>query len=299
MKKLDLPEPAATLWRRSKGTLTRLGPGGKPWRICLGGGTVLAARYGHRTSTDLDVTLPDRQNLSHLMSWSEDSLAARLNGSPADESERRVVVRRELGMIDVNTAPIRPPTGHEEVEIDGQIVAVMSTTQILTGKLQRNLDKNPIRDAIDVVQAESAADGRRAITAATGQFMDDELDQIKAGMLTTGANDYEMMDRISIAPALRRPPSELRGEAVTSIENNRARRVLFRLKGDELTVETHTNRGEIFPNDCPVDHVEETCARLGLNGMLARNGAAAEDVRAKARTCIHNRLDGVIFDTDE
>lgn len=184
MKRLNLPEPAATLWRESRRTLTHLGPREEPWRIYLGGGTILAARYGHRTSTDIDVTLPDRQNLSHLMYWAEDSLAVRLNGSPSDQSPRRIVVKKELGAIDINTALIRPPTGHEDVEIDGQIVTIMSTTQILTGKLQRNLTKNPIRDAIDVVQAESTTDGRRAITAATGQFIEDDLDEIKENMLS-------------------------------------------------------------------------------------------------------------------
>lgn len=300
MKTLRLPEPAASLWRNTRDTLTNLGPPTRPWRIRMGGGTVLAGRWGHRTSTDIDVTLPDRQNLGELMSWAPDSLATRLNASPTGhDNPKRIVVKKELGLIDLNTAPIRPATGHEDVLIDGQRVTILSTTQILAGKLERNRTKNPIRDAIDIVEAEHRKEGRQAIAAASGQFIDEDLDRITENMSRVKPDDYEMMDKISIRPDLRRPPSELRSEAIESIANNQPRRMLFRVNGNALTVETHTIRGEIFVDRCKPNEVEETCTRLGLNNLLARSGARTEQVAEKARACIHNHLDGVVFDTDD
>ena len=59
MERLTLPLPARGVWlrvRRLLGpALERLGAEAGPWKI--GGGTVLAARWNHRESIDLDLTV--------------------------------------------------------------------------------------------------------------------------------------------------------------------------------------------------------------------------------------------------
>ncbi len=59
MDRLTLPLPARGIWLRVRSllepALERLGPEAGPWKI--GGGTVLAARWSHRESTDLDLTV--------------------------------------------------------------------------------------------------------------------------------------------------------------------------------------------------------------------------------------------------
>ena len=59
MDRLTLPLPARGIWLRVRSLLEsareRLGPEAGPWKI--GGGTVLAARWMHRESTDLDLTV--------------------------------------------------------------------------------------------------------------------------------------------------------------------------------------------------------------------------------------------------
>ena len=57
------------------------------------------------------------------------------------------------GIIDLNTAPVLPREGHEDVEISGQRQTVLSTTQILRGKLERANNPAPVRDIYDVVRA--------------------------------------------------------------------------------------------------------------------------------------------------
>ena len=62
---MELPEPASTLWKRHREAVEQLatGPGEKN-RVLLGGGTILAARWQHRRSTDIDVLLPERESLN-------------------------------------------------------------------------------------------------------------------------------------------------------------------------------------------------------------------------------------------
>ena len=59
MERLTLPLPARGIWLRVRRllelALDRLGPEAGPWKI--GGGTVLAARWNHRESADLDLTV--------------------------------------------------------------------------------------------------------------------------------------------------------------------------------------------------------------------------------------------------
>ncbi|MCY4511305.1 MAG: hypothetical protein OXG35_30725 [Acidobacteria bacterium] len=69
----------------------------------LGGGAILAVRWKHRISTDVDVLLPGRNTLIDL-----------LQDNRPD-----------------------PPYGHAVATVDGQLEKVLSSHQILCGKLER------------------------------------------------------------------------------------------------------------------------------------------------------------------
>ena len=63
-ERLQLPAPAGALWSRIREPLKRaLTSRGAPMELKLGGGTVLAARWRHRRSHDIDVVVPGRTNL--------------------------------------------------------------------------------------------------------------------------------------------------------------------------------------------------------------------------------------------
>ena len=57
---LSLPEPAARIWKRAGGALQKAltQTGNPPLRWSIGGGTILARRWQHRESTDIDLTAP-------------------------------------------------------------------------------------------------------------------------------------------------------------------------------------------------------------------------------------------------
>ena len=60
MENLTLPEPAASLWAAKRSIVHAIPPEmfGRTIPPHLGGGTILAARWKHRISTDIDVLLP-------------------------------------------------------------------------------------------------------------------------------------------------------------------------------------------------------------------------------------------------
>ena len=68
MRNLRLPEPAGSLHARTRDLLDAWLPEVMPpdgvWAI--GGGTMLAARWKHRKSMDLDIALPSQSGLSAL-----------------------------------------------------------------------------------------------------------------------------------------------------------------------------------------------------------------------------------------
>ena len=127
----------------------------------LGGGTVLAARYRHRKSTDLDIFLSlitseriDRKHgervwINHLKEWL------------GDEPEQTIGAMTVIGMIGNVPFSVCPASGVLETgipqEIYGHIIAGQTTHEILEGKiLGRIIDENTpntIRDLYDITVA--------------------------------------------------------------------------------------------------------------------------------------------------
>ena len=68
MERLKLVEPAASLWRMAGPTIAKalreLQDGPHEWRF--GGGTILATRWGHRLSFDIDLTMVGNADLREL-----------------------------------------------------------------------------------------------------------------------------------------------------------------------------------------------------------------------------------------
>ena len=69
LEKLTLAEPARALWKRVRQRLTELRhseEAADPQAWMMGGGSVLAARWRHRTSTDIDLLTSARWQLRGL-----------------------------------------------------------------------------------------------------------------------------------------------------------------------------------------------------------------------------------------
>lgn len=153
-ERLELPGKPGELWNTVR-DLVRAAFSDEDGRAAysIGGGTILAARWGHRDSTDVDLLTPDPQGVVPTTASTERGLAEMLNGELALQANRRHIrVKTDKGPIDV-TVDEPTPAGQEQLAIiNGREEMVLSNCQILRGKLDRT-DASPARDVYDIVTA--------------------------------------------------------------------------------------------------------------------------------------------------
>ncbi len=85
MDRLTLPEPGASLWRRTANALERALQQTE-WPVecwTIGGGTILAQRWAHRASTDIDLTVAQGTGIEALSERLGGSLQADMNEAGA------------------------------------------------------------------------------------------------------------------------------------------------------------------------------------------------------------------------
>lgn len=159
---LTLPAPAAELWNRiAPAVREEIGrvTGGEA-QYAMGGGSILAARWKHRHSYDVDLVVPPDTPLGMLAtannaaSQFEPRLRA-LGGTPTFSSELgmwRVSFDRDERKLDLwATAPLLG-AGERASTIDGRLETVLSSAQILRGKLERS-EEHLTRDVYDIAKA--------------------------------------------------------------------------------------------------------------------------------------------------
>lgn len=160
MKKqsLHLPPPADELFETVYGALydflRPITPGNVVGR--LGGGTALAAQWGHRRSTDIDITVPEGTGLNVYEPGRDEALIRRMEHLGAVRVSvryRTFIFQFPNGKLDLveQEMPIRQ--GQRPVEVDGKQILVHSNGQILSGKLVGRGNMNVARDVFDIAVA--------------------------------------------------------------------------------------------------------------------------------------------------
>lgn len=155
---LVLPEPARSLWRRTRSVIrTGLAELGDDVGYRIGGGTILAARWGHRTSFDIDLTLDRPANLRRLAGGRLDAWLRGLGATCEFNAGIRMydATFRDAAQTQAIQIWAKEPSlylGDGRETIDGQEETVLSTAQILRGKLER-ADMGLARDVYDIVTA--------------------------------------------------------------------------------------------------------------------------------------------------
>ena len=161
MDAFTLPEPAATLWKRLRPKLNdatrEILQENERWTI--GGGTILAAQYKHRSSTDIDLQLApsaaDRL-VAKRCPYFMDSMKG-LGAIGGYQGVRQIVIafpQSELDLWQRRKGEERYPEGSErEALIDGRAERIESNAQILHGKARRASRKAPVRDLYDFAVA--------------------------------------------------------------------------------------------------------------------------------------------------
>ena len=298
MKKLTLPEPARQLWLTTRDVLTTLGSPSKPWIAHLGGGTIIAARVKHRESTDIDVVIRNTDRLTMLTLNDEHNLARRLGGIPKRQTESQIKVKLPDGIIDLNTVPVRPTNGAEQVKIDDKPQHVLSTTQILRGKLERATDPAPVRDVYDVIRLGQDERFDAELAAAYGLVATERQEAIEKvwSRLDTAYEDQA-------AKYLRlteHPCTDLRhlGSTGAAILNGyRLSRVVIELDQNAVLTERSTQNGKKFHEQSRPNTTKTLHDRNGIEGVLAANGLDSRSVSRRITMCQVQGMNGVIFDS--
>ena len=178
---MELPEPAKGLWTKIReplrNALNKRLHEFEGWK--LSGGTILAAQWHHRKSTDIDLKIHPKAGILALDPRYDTSFGSEMVELGASEPTHRqdqVIIPFPNGKIDIFQAETEPTVGERLTNIDGIEEVVLSNAQILSGKIAgRGLD-SPTRDLFDIAVA--AEMDPRALEVAVNSVADSTWGEI-------------------------------------------------------------------------------------------------------------------------
>ena len=288
MDRLTLPLPARGIWLRVRSllepALERLGPEAGPWKI--GGGTVLAARWNHRESTDLDLTVNAGAAIPALFAGPDDDFKAeirRRGGHSITFDRDRCTVGFSTGKLDLCALDPMPREGHADALVDGEPVVVLHNAQILCGKLRR-ANRSPVRDVFDIVVAEKLDPHALAVAVNTRTARD--MEAVAAAWRTSNpVFAYNApLDLSGVQPEFAGDLTSLGHAAAAALTGARYERVRMYTAGDVGFVETRTRHGADRKLTVDPTRIDELFEANGLNHYLPQTGARPVDIRERMRT---------------
>ena len=286
-ERLTLPSRARTLWREVHLIVhEELQQFGTPR---LGGGTTLAARWGHRESSDIDLTIepepggrpmpvsaaimtPGAQLLSRLERLSIGTVKCEIltdaqfhvNFHDPDEESR---IRFSLDIASVGATP---RLGQCEAIVEDSRAVVLSTTQILTGKLHR-WGEATLRDAVDFNHA--ASEDRDSLTFAINTLSSIETEARKEKFRLAAARLARTDDPIidGMAPE-QRPDQAALGHATAGSSTDSATQ-RSRSQPKEARVTSRRQRTTSTRSNCDVARTRSTrCSPRSESTSTCRRG---------------------------
>ena len=160
-EELTLPEPARSLWLELRdGVQESLREVGVE-EYAIGGGTVLSARWNHhRRSHDIDLTVGENTRIHLLEDEDGSGFAQRMTelGGKIEFWPARRLIQVKFGEppnnsgLDIWGHELQLSGAEERARIDGREETVLSTAQVLWGKVARG-DRALPRDVYDIVEA--------------------------------------------------------------------------------------------------------------------------------------------------
>lgn len=152
---LLLPPQARALWLHVRGDLDQVLGNllREERRWAIGGGTVLAAQWKHRTSTDIDLKIERDAILGSLhpkrnpmiTTWAREAGATEIAGN-----QRQLVISFGASRLDIFCGTSRPLQARHSRLIDGRKELVQNNSQILYGKIEGRGLTAPVRDLYDI-----------------------------------------------------------------------------------------------------------------------------------------------------
>lgn len=303
MEDLTLPEPARTLLGRTRATLdayvTPCTPARSGWQI--GGGTILAARWRHRESLDIDLLVHPRTETRFLHPEAAPELHRRLEAAGA----RKITFGRfsqilfEESRIEMLAADPRPRVGHQRAIVDGSEATVLASSQILTGKFSNRSLNPPVRDLYDLAVAGTTSPRALAIAvnALAGHDIRWRLASWEMERKKFAEEGSQQLHGVPLRyEPIRTGPADHARQAVMAAVYRHVR-----LLADDgaAIVETETRLGrETRTYDRP-DDLAERFEGDGVNALLAAAGTDPERIRRETATAMRTGKSATVFELDQ
>ena len=299
-EELTIVGAVGRLWDKSharlRAALDEAPNGPHEWRI--GGGTILAARWGHRTSFDIDITVGRNTDLKEVRDGATQhvqALAEELQGAIVEEERiptARLRVRFEKNQalnkcaLDISRLQPEPNLRERNAKVNGVTITVLDTAQILRGKLER-AEKSPVRDVFDFASASKGDPGALAIATncLTKQY---------AGVIGTiwktsnkrFANDAA--DYLEgVTPGWRRDTRTLGDQAAEAMEGATYERLQVHARAGTGRIVATCRNGHVNVFEIPRGRFDETLDSSGIESYLQKNAVAAYAARETMREGIN------------
>ena len=301
---LRLPGDARRLWLATrhvvKTAFAELGAGPVEYRI--GGGTILAARWGHRESYDIDITVAEGTPLRELGRDGghgfEPAMEA-LGGRPDFNAELNLFsVVFGGGRLDLWARNPMPAAGHETMPVEGEPEVVLSTAQILRGKLER-ADMNVVRDVYDVVEAAARDPG--ALEAAVNAVPRGAAERIGLHWYWSGPElaRHAAEELRGVPPSAELDPRRLGSDAANAVHQALYDELRVRTADARIVVEATTRGGRRHRLAIAPETAALTFEKLGLNAHLETKNPGPEALLAYATTLCRQAEDALVFEERE
>ena len=302
MKRLEMPEPAGSLLgklhRLFAEQLPKALEPGTTWT--LGGGTVLAARWGHRESADIDIKLGDGNTLRRLREEENPDFVAGLKAAGATKMERdsdqlwRITFK--AGRLDLGVGPTTPQEGAEIVETQSGRIEVLSNAQILCGKLKNRALRAPVRDLFDVAVA--ARRDPRALTIAANAMPEQVFRKFKK-IWAENRTNYGFEQRFhlkGVPPEYGREKNNAADCAAAAIEKHRYRALSIEVTGQGIEVRTAGGTGRARYLYATRKEGRRGFDMDGVNAALEARNRKPSKIWRSARIKLQAGTTGAVYD---
>lgn len=298
---LTLPSPARELWLRTRAIVDhglRQIQGGSA-TYAMGGGTILAARWHHRASFDIDIVVSPGTALHKADDPNQSDFNRRMmeaGGKPAysPELDKYKIAFEGGSEIDLwATAPIFGSADKRE-RVEGQEQSVLSSAQILRGKLER-AEMNIVRDVADVIAAaqndpESLEAAVNSMPRAMGEYIAwswhhaNPILNEEAATALRGTDNRQLNHRNLGSRGARAIQAALYGALEIGVA------------GGRITLSIETAGGERRNFQVTPESADEHFEEHGLNAHLKNKGPGADELREYARAqALRGRGDLVVY----
>ena len=260
----------------------------------LGGGSILSARWDHRLSRDLDVhlqmtTTEDRRAVL-------DRAAGACGGYRIEHPQfRRIEFERNKdNHVDVSFAAPEPRGGETTAIVDGEPTTVLSTAQIMSGKLWGRGMHSPARDLIDIAACGKAEP--KALEIAVNGLPEKSLDAILTIYKETEQQyrkDAGELEGVAteLAPVVANPTAY----ANNAILAAKYTRLEIRTHEGQAEIDTTTDEGTRMRSYDSAEVLQAGMERDGLNAFLeAQERDSAAVLNATIDALWMNRTETVI-----